>query len=228
MRTRVKVCCISSPEEARLAIACGADALGLVGDMPSGPGIIDDRLAREIAAAVPPPVASFLLTSRDRAADIVDHVRQCGVNTVQIVRHVDPAEYPAIIRTLPHVRRVQVIHVEDESALALMDDYLPHVHAFLLDSGRPGEAVAELGGTGRTHNWSVSARFVRASSRPVFLAGGLTPDNVGGAIREVRPYGLDLCSGVRSNGLLDAAKLTAFFAAVRSGDAEHAADTGAG
>jgi len=213
-RTRAKVCCIASPDEARLAIGAGADALGLVGEMPSGPGPIDDDTARAIAAVVPPPIATFLLTSRTRGADIVDHVQYCGTNTVQVVRHIDPAQYPIIAAGLPGVRRVQVVHVEDDSALDLIQAYAAHVHAFLLDSGRPNAGVAELGGTGRAHDWQISSRFVAATDKPVFLAGGLRPDNVGRAIATVKPYGVDLCSGIRTNGALDAGKLRSFMAAV--------------
>lgn len=118
----------------------------------------------------------------------------------------------------PHVRRVQVIHVEGSEAINLIPAYAPHIHAFLLDSGRPNAAIAELGGTGRAHDWAVSAAFVKASERPVFLAGGLSAANVADAIRQVRPYGLDLCSGVRTNGQLDLQKLTAFMLAVEQAD----------
>ena len=199
-----------------MAIAAGADALGLVGEMPSGPGVISDDLAREIAEIVPPPISTFLLTSRGAADEIIDHVHYCGTNTVQIVRHIDPAQYPDLISSLPSVRRVQVIHVEDEAALNLIELYDPYVHAFLLDSGRPTAEQVELGGTGRTHSWDISAEFVRRSEKPVFLAGGLQPDNVTEAIRMVRPYGVDLCSGVRTNGRLDESKLERFIEAVHS------------
>ena len=140
----------------------------------------------------------------------------CGTNTVQIVRHIDPAQYPDLISSLPSVRRVQVIHVEDEAALNLIELYDPYVHAFLLDSGRPTAEQIELGGTGRTHSWEISAEFVRRSEKPVFLAGGLQPDNVTEAIRMVRPYGVDLCSGVRTDERLDESKLERFIEAVYS------------
>lgn len=213
-RVRVKICCIATPDEAHLAIAAGADALGLVGEMPSGPGPIDDDTARAIAALVPPPIATFLLTSRTGGADIVDHVRYCGTNTEQIVNHIEPTEYDTIAAALPGIRRVQVVHVEDDSALELIHAYTAHVHAFLLDSGRPNAGIAELGGTGRAHDWQISRRFVQAADKPVFLAGGLAPDNVRRAIDTVRPYGVDLCSGIRTDGALDAHKLREFMAAL--------------
>ncbi len=218
MRTRVKICCIASIEEAGLAVRHGADAIGLVGRMPSGPGPIDDTTIAAIAAAAPPPVATFLLTSEVTADDIAGHVRKTGASTVQIVSHIEPAEAARLAGLLPVTRRVQVIHVEGPEALGMIPAYADHAHAFLLDSGRPGLAVPELGGTGRAHDWSVSARFVRASPLPVFLAGGLDASNAAEAIRSVRPYGLDLCTGVRTNGDLDAGKLAAFMAAVRAAD----------
>lgn len=219
MRTRIKICCIASIDEAQLAIAAGADALGLVAAMPSGPGPIPDACIAQIAAWTPPPVATFLLTAETTAQAIAEHVRATQPSTVQIVGHIEPGELEELARLLPHVRRVQVIHVEGPQALALIPAYAPHVHAFLLDSGRPGAAVPELGGTGRTHDWSVSARFVRASPRPVFLAGGLDDTNVADALRQVRPYGIDLCSRVRTDGQLDVMKLALLMAAVRDVDA---------
>lgn len=212
MRTRIKICCIRSIDEAQSAIAAGADALGLVGDMPSGPGVIDDVTARRIAASVPPPIATFLLTQRERADEIADHVLGTGVNAVQIVRHIDPAEYPELIDRLPAaIRRVQVVHVENETVLDAIDRYAPFVHAFLLDSGRPSDAI--LGGTGQTHDWALSAEFVRRSPVPVFLAGGLNAANVAAAVSAVSPYGVDLCSGVRTDDRLDHEKLEGFMAA---------------
>ncbi len=210
-----------------MAVKAGADALGLVARMPSGPGPIPDARIAEIAQAVPPPVSSFLLTSETTAEAISDHVRATRPTTVQIVSHIDPAESARLAELQPHLRRVQVIHVEDRGALELIQTYSPHVHAFLLDSGRPGAAVPELGGTGRAHDWSVSADFVQASDRPVFLAGGLTPENAAEAIRQVRPYGLDLCSGVRRDGRLDPDRLAAFFAAVSRADQETGAKNSA-
>ena len=213
-RIRVKVCCIASIAEAELAIANGADAIGLVGEMPSGPGPIDSDLIREIATWTPPPVETFLLSSRLSGDSIADHVEYCGTTTVQIVQHIAVDEYQSIIERLPRVRRVQVIHVEDHSALDLIAAYEPYVHAFLLDSGRPNAAVAEFGGTGRPHDWNISAEFVRRSSKPVFLAGGLTPRNVADAISTVDPFGVDLCSGVRRDRKLDNKLLSDFTASV--------------
>lgn len=219
MRTRVKICCIASPEEARIAVLAGSDALGLVARMPSGPGPTSDDMIATVTAITPPPVGTFLLTSETTAEAISAHIRATNPSTVQVVSHIATEECEKLAMLEPHVRRVQVIHVEGPEAIGLIPAYAPHVHAFLLDSGRPNAAIAELGGTGRAHDWTVSAAFVRATERPVFLAGGLSAVNVADAINQVRPYGLDLCSGVRSDGNLDPVKLDAFMLAVRQADA---------
>jgi phosphoribosylanthranilate isomerase len=210
----VKVCCISSIDEARLAISAGASALGLVSAMPSGPGVIDDRLIAEIAAAVPPPISTFLLTPRQYADDIADQYAQCKTSTLQLVDTVAPAELTKLRKRLPAVKLVQVIHVADEASLEEALLAAPHVDALLLDSGNPNLPVKELGGTGRIHDWQLSRTIRDRSGRPVFLAGGLKAGNVAEAIAAVQPFGLDLCSGVRTKGHLDAAKLAEFMQAV--------------
>lgn len=211
---RVKICCIASAEEAALAVRHGAAALGLVGRMPSGPGVIDDPRIAEIAASTPPAVATFLLTSETEPEAIVDHVRRCGTNTVQIVDAVEPTAYRALRRALPGVKIVQVIHVTGPESLDQAKTVAPLVDALLLDSGRPRAAVKELGGTGRVHDWSLSQRIVAEASRPVFLAGGIRPENAAEATRQVRPFGIDLCTGVRRDGRLDGERLRALFAAL--------------
>jgi phosphoribosylanthranilate isomerase len=218
MRTRLKVCCISSLEEAALAVRCGADALGLVGEMPSGPGVIGDDLIAEIARRVPAGVATFLLTSRTDPDGVVSHVLKTGVSTVQLVDEVSAGTYDAIRRYAPGVKIVQVLHVQDEDVLAQARRIEDDVDAILLDSGRPGAAVRELGGTGRTHDWNLSARLVASTRRPVFLAGGMRPSNVAEAIATVRPFGIDLCSGVRTDGRLDEPKLRELAGAMRRAD----------
>jgi len=214
MRPRLKICCIASVEEARIAIAAGADAVGLVAEMPSGPGPIADALIAEIAASVPPPVSRFLLTSRTDTAGIIAHVQAARVDTVQLVDAVAMAVYGVLRQALPALRIVQVLHVESEQSLADAQRVAPEVDAILLDSGRPNAVVRELGGTGRTHDWRLSRRIARTCGRPVFLAGGLNENNIADAISQVRPYGLDLCSSVRTDGRLDADKLARLVAAI--------------
>lgn len=212
MRPRVKVCCIASVEEARAAVECGASAVGLVSEMPSGPGVISEELIAEVAARVPPPVATFLLTCGQDAASIIGQQRRCRVNTLQLCDRVPTNVYGELRAGLPGVSLVQVVHVRGEQSFAEALAVARYVDALLLDSGDQSLAVKELGGTGRTHDWRVSRRIVEASPVPVFLAGGLKADNVAEAISAVRPFGLDVCSGVRTEGRLDGEKLRSFFA----------------
>lgn len=214
MKIRVKICCISSREEAAQAISAGASALGLVGRMPSGPGVITDEAIADIARRVPPGVATFLLTSEVNAGDIIEHQQRVQTNTVQIVDRVAPEVYAAIRAALPAVKIVQVIHVIDESSVTEALTAAPLVDALLLDSGNPNLGIKELGGTGRVHDWRLSRLICRQAGIPVFLAGGLNPENARKAIEDVEPFGLDICSGVRTDGKLDLFKLEKFFRAV--------------
>jgi len=216
LRPRVKICCISSQAEAKMAIEHGADALGLVGNMPSGPGIIGDALIKDIAQMIPPPIASFLLTSETSAAHIIKHYQKVQTSTIQIVDALKAGTYQEIKVRLPNVKLVQVIHVIDEKSIEEAIKISEQVDAILLDSGNPNLTIKELGGTGRVHNWELSKRIREAIDIPLFLAGGLKATNVRQAIETVQPFGLDLCSGVRTNGQLDKNKLIAFFKAVRN------------
>lgn len=213
----VKICCISSPEEAALAIAAGASALGLVSEMPSGPGVIPETRIRAIAARVPKGIETFLLTSRVRVPEIVEQARRCGTTTVQLVDRLEQGSHDDLRRSLPGVRVVQVVHVTGPDAVQEAVTASRSADALLLDSGNPEAAVKELGGTGRVHDWGLSARIRERIDVPVYLAGGLTADNAAAAVSAVRPYALDVCSGVRTDGRLDADKLVRFVLAASFG-----------
>jgi len=216
MRTRIKICCISSLLEAKMAIEYGADALGLVGKMPSGPGPIPDWLIAEIVKTIHPPIASFLLTSEQSSEEIIYHIKRVDTNTVQIVDELTTGTYSDIRTALPHLKIVQVIHVNGEESIDDAVRISPNVDALLLDSGNPKASLKTLGGTGNVHNWDLSREIVKAVDIPVFLAGGLHANNVRQAIETVRPFGVDVCSGVRTEGRLDPNKLEAFINAVYS------------
>lgn len=213
MAIRVKICCIANEQEAADAISFGASAIGLVGAMPSGPGPIADVDIERIARSVPPPIATFLLTSEQTPRRIIEHHLRTRTSTIQIVDLLEGRDYAPIKASLPGVKLVQVIHVIDESSVNEACEIAEHVDAILLDSGNPKLAVKELGGTGRRHDWRLSRTIVETCRKPVFLAGGLNAENVREAIETVQPFGLDLCSGVRTDGKLDPRKLELFFAA---------------
>ncbi len=212
----MKICCIGSIKEAAMAIEAGASALGLVSHMPSGPGVISDQLIAEIAATVPPAIGTFLLTSRQNIEEIINQQHACRTNTIQLCDHLTHGTHRQLKQALPGISIVQVVHVTGPESVEEATAVAPHVDAILLDSGNQKLAVKELGGTGRTHDWSLSREIRERVNVPIFLAGGLTPENVAEAIAAVHPFGLDLCSGVRTTGKLDPDKLHRFFAAVKA------------
>ncbi len=212
----MKICCIGSIKEAAMAIEAGASALGLVSHMPSGPGVISDQLIAEIAATVPPAIGTFLLTSRQNIEEIINQQHACRTNTIQLCDHLTHGTHRQLKQALPGISIVQVVHVTGPESVEEATAVAPHVDAILLDSGNQKLAVKELGGTGRTHDWTLSREIRERVNVPIFLAGGLTPENVAEAIAAVHPFGLDLCSGVRTTGKLDPDKLHRFFAAVKA------------
>ena len=213
---RVKICCIASIEEAGLAIEYGATALGLVSKMPSGPGPIPEELIAEIARFMPPSVSSFLLTSKQDPLEIAKQHKRCGTNVIQLVDRLEIGDYEELRTALPSIKLVQVVHVVNEKAIDEAEIVAPHVDAILLDSGNPDLLVKQLGGTGRKHNWLLSRQIREKVKVPVFLAGGLNSDNVLEGLRQVQPFAVDVCNGVRTDDKLDECKLSAFFEAVNS------------
>jgi len=212
---RVKICCIATVEEAWMAIEHGASAVGLVSAMPSGPGVISEELIKEIAASIPPSVGSFLLTCEQDVAAIVEQQRRLSVNTIQICDRLEKGSHRELREALPGVSLVQVVHVNGRDSVDEALATAPFVDALLLDSGDQTIAVKELGGTGRVHDWSLSKQIREAAPVPVFLAGGLNPTNLAAAIERVRPFGVDVCTGVRTGGRLDQNKLASFFRGAR-------------
>ena len=211
MKPKIKICCICTINEAKTAIEFGASALGLVGKMPSGPGVITDELIYRITKIVPPSIETFLLTSETSADSIIRHHHLTQTNTIQIVDKLMHGSYIQLRQAMPTIKLVQVIHVVDEKSIDEAIEVSEHINAILLDSGNPNLKVKELGGTGRVHNWKLSRKIKDSVKVPIFLAGGLNAENVKRAIDEVQPYGIDVCSGVRTVGKLDKQKLEQFF-----------------
>ena len=172
----------------------------------------------EIAAAIPPGVASFLLTSKQDVKSIVEQQRRLRTNTIQLVDRLVEGTYKELKEALPGISVIQVIHVCGDESVEEAVSVSKDVDGILLDSGNQSLEIKELGGTGRTHNWEISKKIVESVNVPVFLAGGLNANNVKEAVRAVNPFGVDLCSGVRKNGNLDEKKLADFFKVVRDND----------
>ncbi len=215
-KSKIKICCIQCIEEAELAIKYGASAIGLVSEMPSGPGVISEALIQKIAAAVSSSIDTFLLTSKTNADSIIKQHRKCKTTTLQIVDKVKINVLIKLRKELPAIRLIQVIHVTGEESITEAKNVSKFVDALLLDSGNQKLKVKELGGTGRTHDWTISRKIRDAVSVPVYLAGGINANNVLDAIREVEPFGIDLCSGVREDGKLSEKLLGEFFKTINS------------
>jgi len=205
---------MQSYDEAMMAVRYGAAAVGMISAVPSNPWVLAEERIADIVARLPPGVASFLVTISQEVAAIIAQQRRCHANTVQLGDRLTDGTYQELRAALPGVRIVQVIHVTGEEALQEAQLVAPQVDGLVLDSGSRDPLHKQLGATGQTHDWHISSRICRAVGVPVFLAGGLNPTNVADAIRQVRPYGVDLCTGVRTDGRLDEEKVRAFFAAV--------------
>ena len=206
-RTRVKICGITRVEDALLACQLGADAIGMV-LTPSSPRCVAPERARAIRAALPAFVTAVLLVHDLPAAQVESALRSVRPGLVQFHGSED-AEFCERF-DVPYVKALGMDGAVDVRALAAAH---PRARGFVLDGHPPGQQ----GGRGRTFDWS---RVPRDLGRPVILAGGLNPANVGEAIRTVAPWAVDLASGVEASpGIKDAAKMRAFFAAVRAADA---------
>lgn len=211
---KVKICCISNIEEAQLAIKYGASSIGLVGHMPSGPGIIKDEKIKEIVNAIPSTTNTILLTSETSAQGIINHHNKVQTSSIQIVDKIAIDQYKLLREKLGGIKLIQVVHVLNEDSILEAIDVSRYVDFILLDSGNPHLNVKQLGGTGQTHNWAISREIVKRINNPVYLAGGLNNENVRTAIDEVQAFGVDVCTGVRTNGKLDEQKLNLFFNAI--------------
>lgn len=199
-----------------MALKAGASAIGLVTEMPSGPGVISEIEVAKIAAAIGPRINTFLLTSKGAIPALIKQIGYCGVSTVQLCDQLENGTYGELKLALPAVDIIPVIHVTGPASIDRALKIASQVNGLLLDSGNPDLPVKELGGTGRSHDWDISRRIVELVDVPVYLAGGLNSGNVIEAIQTVQPFGVDVCSGVRSGNSLDMEKLASFIAAVKS------------
>lgn len=213
-RPRVKICSIGSVEEAKLAIRYGASALGLVSEMPNYSGVVSEALIAQVAGMVPPSVSSFLLTNKHNALEVMAQQRRLGVNTIQICDQLQFSTYEDLRQKLPGINLVQVIHVTGSESIEEAVAVAPHVSGLLLDNGNQDLAATEVVTTEPVRDWEISRRIRESVEVPVFLAGGLNPDNVTTAIGQVKPFAVNVGDGIRTNGKLDENKLSKFVSQV--------------
>lgn len=213
--TRVQVAGISNLADALACEAAGVDAIGFTIGLPTGPhNGLDEAGAAAIVRALPPFVVPVLITYRVTAAEVVPLCRELGLNQVQLHAPAEPAEMLRMREAVPGLKLILAVNVTGEDALAVAAGRAAYADAIILDTYDP--ATGRHGATGKTHDWAISRRIVEQCPRPVILAGGLNPANVAEAIRHVRPWAVDVHTGVENaDGSTNHEKIRAFVAAAR-------------
>jgi phosphoribosylanthranilate isomerase len=209
----IKICCIETEEDRARALQDGVTSLGFVAEGLTPPYLVSIPRAATLREGLPRRIEAVLLTAETCAETLVSQARDMDADAIQLCRPVSPQTLAHLRTALPGVRLIGVIHMGDPGGPDRAAAIAESVDIVLLDSG--SLQTSELGGTGRTHDWKESARVRDVVRGELWLAGGLRPDNVGAAITLVRPDGVDVCSGVRTNGRVDPAKVRAFVAAAR-------------
>jgi len=225
MRTRTKICGNRNPEDLDYAIACGADAVGFITDVPvKSPRKIDSETAKDLIKRVPVFVDSVIVIMPEDLDSAVALIRKTRPTVVQIHNDLPDAELAKLASTVDPVKLIKTIAIPDGAGPEIADRVISRIHkltgiadAILLDTStsttsRTGNTStgARSGGTGKVHDWRISAEIVRRSRLPIILAGGLTPDNVSDAIRKVCPYAVDTASGVETDKRRDCDKVKRF------------------
>lgn len=208
--SKVKICGITSYRDLQTVLQFPqVNHLGFVSAMPSGPCIISDEAIRMLLRKTPSFIDTFLLTSRCDAEGIAEQWRLCRTTTIQVCNPLPDDELRRLRKLVPGISLVSVVHINSRTHNGRALELCNIVDGLLLDTGDPDMPLPELGGTGRVHDWDISRNICAQSSLPVWLAGGLTAKNVAAAISYVRPQGIDVCTGVRSDGFVDGEKLAA-------------------
>ncbi len=209
----VKICGIRRPEDALIAAGLGADAIGLlVGQKHNSPDFVSATVARDIARALPPSVEAVLVTRVEDVDEIERLLQQSEITTIQLHSEIAPSSVEGLRGRIPHLKIFKSVSVISADSVAYPEAFKKLVDGFVLDS--VNLATNQVGGTGKTHDWSVSRQIVmRYSEVPIILAGGLNSENVRSAIERVRPFGVDVNSGTKAaDGFKDPPKMEAFIA----------------
>lgn len=213
---KIKICGIRRAEDALLAAAAGADAIGILhGQEHPSPDFVDLATAQQILSVLPPFVSGVLVTHVSNPTAVLQMIRELGVATVQLHSDMRPADVRLIRQAMPTLRLLKSCHVLGKESLQTPLEYLELVDGFVLDTYNP--TTGQVGGSGVTHNWELSREIIQAfPQRPFLLAGGLTASNVAQAIAMTKPYGVDVNSGTKApDGYKSAESLSQFVQAVR-------------
>ena len=196
---RIKICGIRNEADLTAALSASPDAVGfLVGQIHPSPDFILACTARRLAKSLPPFVQPWLVTHLSKPEEVLDLADAAAIHNIQLHGESTPEEVFAIRNGLPPCAKlVRAVHPEPQDAFYKYAEFVPFIDAFLIDTLNP--KTGQVGGTGLTGNWIRAARFVQESPLPVILAGGLTPANVARAIERVRPYAVDVNTGVKAS-----------------------------
>lgn len=213
---RVQIAGISSLDDALAVERAGAEAIGFTLGLPTGPhNGLDEHRARAIISSLPPLITPVLITYHTAADSVVPLCRYLGVSTAQLHAPAEPGEMTRMRQELPGLKLILAVNVTGPDSVALAQQRAHHADALILDTYDP--ATGRHGATGKTHDWAISRAIVEQVAVPVILAGGLNPGNVADAIRAVRPWGVDVHTGVeRADGSTDHALVRAFVAAAHA------------
>ncbi|WP_214020414.1 phosphoribosylanthranilate isomerase [Methanoculleus sp.] len=204
---RVKFCGTASLADMRCAIEAGCDAMGFImGVTHRSSDFVTPAEAAKMIQQLPPFIEPVAVTHLQETEDLIGLVRDSRCTTLQIQNTVEPSKIDVIRDSLPYLKIVKAVHVTGESAIKTGKLYEPYADALILDT----RTKEKIGGTGIPHDWNISAKIVANSAIPVILAGGLKPENVRGAIRKVRPYGVDVHTGIKKDGVRNPEKTLAF------------------
>jgi phosphoribosylanthranilate isomerase len=210
---RVKFCGTASLADMQCAVDAGCDAMGFImGVTHQSSDFVTPAEAAEMVRQLPPFIEPVAVTHLQETEDLIRLVKDSRCTTLQVQNTVEPSELDVIRYALPYLKIVKAVHVTDASAVKTAKRYEPHADALILDT----RTAEKIGGTGIVHDWNISAKIVANSAIPVILAGGLTPENVREAIQKVRPYGVDVHTGVRKNGARNPERTLAFAREARS------------
>jgi len=207
----VKICGVRRQEDALLAAELGADAIGLlVGQKHTSPDFIFTTVAKDIARALPPSVEAVLVTHVEDLDELERLLQQSEIRTIQLHSEIAPSSVERLRGRLPHLKIFKSINIISADSVAYPEAFEKLVDGFVLDS--INVATGQLGGTGKTHDWSVSRQIVmRYPEIPIILAGGLNSENVRSAIEYVHPFGVDVNSGTKApDGFKDTRKMEEF------------------
>jgi phosphoribosylanthranilate isomerase len=197
---KVKICGVRTVEDAMKCVACGADAVGVL--LADSPRRITILQAADIVKCMPPFVTPVIVMMPSAAEEAIEAAGVIGPGAIQLQGDEPPEMLLEIKKALPHIKLIKAVHVGSGGEMDKARSYEGTADAILLDTMSPGR-----GGSGRTHDWTLSGEIVADIRSPVVLAGGLSPSNVAEAIKRVRPFAVDVASGVEGNGRVKDIKL---------------------